>query len=228
MASSTLGPTSRAALPCQTASSTSLGSNSVSRTEGSRAPTATKSWRTLDLPAPGSPPSSRLRSGRVTVTSLPSSSTPTGMGCHSDSAPASTSGQGVGVGSARGSRRRTTTLAWRALAGSRVTRTSRTARKAAIRSALASRSGTCPPAGTRTLSCSPARVRRQRVIRGMRSLRVASSAWRQASAHRRRRWDRNRACARGSRVQVIMATSKAAATISRSAPSRPSRSPSHT
>jgi Glyoxalase-like domain len=42
MASSTLGPTRRAAEPCQTASSTSLGSNRVSRTEGSRAPTATE------------------------------------------------------------------------------------------------------------------------------------------------------------------------------------------
>jgi hypothetical protein len=62
------------------ASSTSLGSNKVSRTKGSSAPTATRSWRTLDLPAPGSPPSSRLRSGRVTVTSEPSSSTRPGPG----------------------------------------------------------------------------------------------------------------------------------------------------
>ena len=180
------------------------------------------------LPAPGSPPSSRFRSGRVTVTWLPSSSSPTGIGCHSDSAPAFTSGQGVGVGSASGSRRSTTTRAWRALAGSRTTRTSRTARKAAIRSAWASRSGTWPPAGTRTRSCSPARVSRQRTIRGTRSFMVASSAWRQASAHRRRRCDRNRAWASGSRVQVTIATTIAAATISRSAPSRPSRSPSHT
>jgi hypothetical protein len=193
MASSTLGPTRRAALPCQTASSTSLGSNSVSRTEGSRAPTATKSWSTLDLPAPGSPPRSRLRSGRVTVTSEPSSSTPTGMGCHSDSRPALTSGQGVGLGSASGSRRSTTTRAWRALVASRTTRTSRTPRKAAIRSAWASRSGTWLPAGTRTRSCSPARVSRQPTMRGIRSLMVASSAWRQASAHRRRRCERNRA-----------------------------------
>jgi hypothetical protein len=37
------------------ASSTSLGSNKVSRTKGSSAPTATRSWRRLDLPAPGSP-----------------------------------------------------------------------------------------------------------------------------------------------------------------------------
>ena len=96
-----------------------------------------------------------------------------------------------------------------------------------MRSAWASRSGTWPPAGTRTRSCSPARVSRQRVIRGMRSLRVASSAWRQASAHRRRRWERNRAWASGSRVQVTIATTKAAATISRSAPSRPNWSLSH-
>jgi hypothetical protein len=227
MASSTLGPTRRAELPCQTASSTSLGSNRVSRTSGSRAPTATRSWSTLLLPAPGSPPRSRLRSGRVTVTSEPSSSVPTGMGCHSDSAPAPTNGQGTGLGSARGSRRRTTTLAWRALAGSRTTRTSRTERKAAMRSAWASRSGTWLPAGTRTRSCSPARVSRQRVILGIRSLAVASSAWRQANAHRRRRCDRNRACARGSRVQVTMATTNAAATMIRWAPSRPRRWPSH-
>jgi hypothetical protein len=227
MASSTFGPTRRAAEPCQTASSTSLGSNRVSRTEGSRAPTATRSWSALLLPAPGSPPSRRLRSGRVTATGVPSSSSPTGMGCHSDNAPAFTSGQGVGTGSASGSRRSTTTRAWRALAGSRTTRTSRTERKAAMRSAWASRSGTWPPAGTRTRSCSPARLRRQRTILGMRSLRVASSAWRHASAHRRRRCDRNRACAIGSRVQVTIPTTIAAATISRSAPSRPNWSLSH-
>jgi hypothetical protein len=58
-------------------------------------------------------------------------------------------------------------------------------------------------------------------------IRVASSAWRQANAHRRR-WERNRAWASGSRVQVTIATTRAAATINRSAPARPSRSPSHT
>jgi hypothetical protein len=94
-----------------------------------------------------------------------------------------------------------------------------------MRSAWASRSGTWLPAGSRTRSCSPARVSRQWVILGMRSLGVASSAWRQASAHRLRRWERNRAWARGSRVQVTIATKKAAATISRSASARPTGRP---
>jgi hypothetical protein len=125
------------------------------------------------------------------------------------------------VGSASGSRRSTTTRACRALAGSRTTRTSRASRKAARRSASASRSGTCPPAGTRTRSCSPARVSLDRVMRGMRSLRVVRLAWRQASAQRRRRWERNSARASGSRVQFSSPTTIAAATTSRSAAYRP-------
>jgi hypothetical protein len=54
------------------------------------------------------------------------------------------------------------------------------------------------------------------------ALREASSAWRQASAHRRRTWERAKERASGSRVQGIRATRKAAATITRSASSRPS------
>ena len=46
---------------------------------------ATSSDMAALLPAPGSPPISTLRSGKVTVTVSPSSSTPTGIGSHSDS-----------------------------------------------------------------------------------------------------------------------------------------------
>jgi hypothetical protein len=111
MACSTFGPTSRAAQPCQAASSTSLGSNRVRTTEGSRAAAAMRSWATVDLPAPGSPPRSRLRSGNSSSTWLPSSSSPTGIGAHGEQRPALSSGQAMGWESASGSRRRTTTRA---------------------------------------------------------------------------------------------------------------------
>jgi hypothetical protein len=81
----------------------------------------------------------------------------------------------------------------------------------------ASRSGTCPPAGTRTRSCSPARVSLDLVMRGTRSLRVAKFACRQASTHRLRRCERNSATASGSRVQFTSPTTTAAATTRRSA-----------
>ena len=141
--------------------------------------------------------------------------------------PGSTSGQGVGVGSARGSRRRTTTRAWRALAGSRTTRTSRTAEEGGDAFGLGLQVGHLAAGRDPDPELLAGPGEPAAGDPGMRSLGVASSAWRQASAHRRRRWDRNRAWASGSRVQVTMATTRAAATISRSGPSRPSRSPSH-
>ena len=88
-----------------------LGVKSVRTTGGSRAAAAMRTWPTLDLPAPGSPPASKLRSGSVTVTWLPSSSSPTGIGAHSEQRPAWTSGQLIGSGWPNGSRRRTTTRA---------------------------------------------------------------------------------------------------------------------
>ena len=53
-------------------------------TSGSRAAAAMKRERAADLPAPGSPPSSRLRSGRPIETGLPSSSIPREIGSHSE------------------------------------------------------------------------------------------------------------------------------------------------
>ena len=80
-----------------------------------------KSESATDLPAPGSPPSSRLRSGRPTETALPSSSTPRESGSHSE--PVGIGHGGAGTDS--GSRNRIETWANEALAGSRTTRTSR-------------------------------------------------------------------------------------------------------
>ena len=60
-------------------------------------------WAT-DLPAPGSPPMSTLRSTSETVTGSPSSSSPTGIGSHAESCRASRLGQGHGSAVASGSR----------------------------------------------------------------------------------------------------------------------------
>jgi hypothetical protein len=92
MASVRSGPTERSAMPAQQASSTSLPSNRISLTVGSRAAAASSSANPPDLPAPDSPPSRTWRSGRVMVTQWPSSSTPTGIGCHSEHCPASSHG----------------------------------------------------------------------------------------------------------------------------------------
>jgi hypothetical protein len=86
-----------------------------------------------------------------------------------------------------------------------------------MRSAASSRSGTWAPAGSRTRSSSPARVRVQRMTHGTRSLREARSAWRQASAHLRRMCERASAAASGSRVQFSSPTTNATATIRESA-----------
>ena len=77
--------------------------------------------RAADLPAPGSPPSNRFRSGKPMRTGLPSSSMPSEMGSHSD--PVGT-GHG-GAGAERASRQMMENWARAALAGSRSTRTSR-------------------------------------------------------------------------------------------------------
>jgi hypothetical protein len=53
------------------------------------------------------------------------------------------------------------------------------------------------------------------MTQGTRSLREASSAWRQARAHRRRTWERAKERASGSRVQPTRATANAAVTITR-------------
>ena len=131
MASSTFGPTSRAALPCQTASSTSLGSNRVSRTEGSSAPTATKTCRTLTCRRPA-PTQQQVPLGQsdgdlgavLVLTDRDRLPQRQRASVHQRPRDRGRVGQG--------SRRKTTTRAWRALAGSRTTRTSRTARNAAI------------------------------------------------------------------------------------------------
>ena len=127
MASSTFGPTSRAALPCQTASSTSLGSNRVRRTEGSSAPTATRSWRTLRLAGARLPAQEQVALGQgdrdlgAVLVLTDRDGLP-----QRQRARVRPAARAIGVGSASGSRRSTTTRAWRALAGSRTTRTSRT------------------------------------------------------------------------------------------------------
>ncbi len=115
MAPAMSGPTKCSADPDHGASSTCLPSSRVKVTAGSRAAAAMKSERATDLPAPGSPPSSRLRSGSPIETGFPSSSIPSESGSHSE--PSGT-GHG-GAGTDKGSRKRIETWASEALAGSR-------------------------------------------------------------------------------------------------------------
>ena len=115
MAPAMSGPTKCSAEPDHGASSTCLPSIRVRRTVGSRAAAAMKSERAADLPAPGSPPSSTLRSGSPIETGFPSSSTPRAKGSHSE--PAGPGHGGAGTDS--GSREMIETWASEALAGSR-------------------------------------------------------------------------------------------------------------
>jgi hypothetical protein len=126
-----------------------------------------------DLPEPGSPPSSKLRSGRAMWTHWPASSTPTGTGSHSEHRGAPSSGQGSGSLVCRASRRTTVTRARAAWSGSRATRTSRTSRITATCSAASASAPVLDPAGRRTSSRSPAGISAWRTMRGMRSLPVA-------------------------------------------------------
>ena len=82
----------------------------------------------------------------------------------------------------------------------------------ATRSVLARRRAR-QKAPRRSRSCSPARVRTQRITHGTRSLREASSAWRQASAPRRRMYERARPFAHqhGQGAQQPMGTQPAQA-----------------
>ena len=84
MAPAMSGPTKSSADPDHGASSTCLPSSRVKVTLGSSAAAAMNRDSATDLPAPGSPPSRRLRSGSPIETRFPSSSTPSESGSHSE------------------------------------------------------------------------------------------------------------------------------------------------
>ena len=113
-----------------------------------------KSERAADLPAPGSPPSSTLRSGSPIETGFPSSSTPRARGSHSDRPGP---GQG-GTGTESGSLEMIETWASDALAGSRRTRTLRTPMVAASDSEATSTNSALKPAGRRRTNRRPAGI----------------------------------------------------------------------
>ena len=131
-----------------------------------------KSESATDLPAPGSPPSSRLRSGRPIETGLPSSSTPRESGSHSEP---------VGTGPRRSGDRRAgrakmiETWASEALAGSRTTRTSRAPMVAASGSAASSISSAVKPGGRRSRSRWPAGMSSVASTRGIWPRRLMTS-----------------------------------------------------
>jgi hypothetical protein len=152
------GPATHCAHGVHAASSTSLPSSNHRRAAGSSAAVATRIDSAALLPDPGSPPNSTLRSGSDTLTVWPSSSTPTGIGSHSDNASASLFGHGTDTIPASGSRRTSVTVPVAALSGSRATRTSRTRRHTASSSARCSTSSSEDPRGARTRTSSPAGI----------------------------------------------------------------------
>jgi hypothetical protein len=107
------------------------------------------------------------------VIQWPSSSTPTGTGCHSEQRGAFAQGQASGAAPCRGSRRTTVTRARLARLVSRATRISRTSRITATCSAASASAAVEDPAGRRTSNRSPAGTSRCWMILGMRSLVVA-------------------------------------------------------
>ena len=106
------GPMNLSAQCRQGPSSTCLPSIRISLQSQDRAPCAVMRFRALDLPPPGSPPSSMLRSARLTWTCSPFSSMPRCTGPNMDSGNTGTAGvivvvvmvasvQGVGAGRPR-------------------------------------------------------------------------------------------------------------------------------
>src|ERR687897_3035879 len=84
------GPTNRSAQRFQTPSSTRLPSTSTRVQSNDSAACATIRFNATDLPAPGSPPMSRLRSASTTFTGAPASSRPRNTGSKMDSDPSTT------------------------------------------------------------------------------------------------------------------------------------------
>ena len=171
MAPAMSGPTKCSAEPDHGASSTCLPSSRVKVTLGSSAAAAMNKESATDLPAPGSPPSKRLRSGSATLTGLPSSSTPSDSGSHREPR-----GPGHGgAGTESGSLKRIETWASEAFEGSRTTRTSRAPMAAAIDSPASSSSSAVRPGGSRSCKRRPAGMDSVPSTRGIEPRRLMSS-----------------------------------------------------
>ena len=84
IASSIEGPTNFSAQSAHSPSSTRLPSIRISLQSADSAPCATISCKATDLPPPGSPPMSMLRSARLTLTCWPVSSVPRWIGFQID------------------------------------------------------------------------------------------------------------------------------------------------